>query len=109
MVFQWSVQSSMASMSWSTDLNAARRRRRLVIWRNQSSTRLSQLLEVGVKCRWIRRWRASQARMLGCFWVSGFLSSGSLHGSDRDDRSPYGEGCSSAGLSPRLPYVRLLG
>ena len=44
--------------------------RRLVICRNQSSTRFSQLLEVGVKCRWTRLWRASQARTLGCLWVA---------------------------------------
>jgi hypothetical protein len=40
-----------------------------VISRNQRSTRLSQLDEVGVKCRWNRGCWASYALVSGCLWV----------------------------------------
>jgi hypothetical protein len=59
----------MASINSSTDRNAARRSRRLVIWWNHNSTRFSHELDVGVKCRWTRRCLASHARTFGCVCV----------------------------------------
>ncbi len=35
-----------------------------------TSTRFSQLPEVGVKCSWMRGLRASQRCTLGCLWVA---------------------------------------
>ena len=47
---------------------------RRMVWRvrmeKKHSTRLSQGPEVGVKWRWIRGLRASQAVTVGCLWVA---------------------------------------
>ena len=47
-----------------------RRRALSVSSRNHRSTRFSQELEVGVKCRWKRGWAAIHAFTAGCLWVA---------------------------------------
>jgi hypothetical protein len=61
----------MASMTSGKLVNVPRLRRRSVSSLNQRSTRLSQELDVGVKCRCqrARRGWASQSRISGALWA----------------------------------------
>ena len=63
---QCSVQSSMASVSWSTEVKVPRRRRLSVSSPNHRSTRFSHDEEVGVKWRWNRVCFASHLATLAC-------------------------------------------
>ena len=67
--FQPSMNRVMASISSRTEPKVPRRMACRVMIPKKISTRLSQDPEVGVKCRVIRGWRASQAVTVGCLWA----------------------------------------
>ena len=69
---RWFQPSMKRRMALSRSATLAKLPRRIA-WRvmipKNTSTRFIQLAEVGVKCRWIRGWRASHAATLGWVWV----------------------------------------
>jgi hypothetical protein len=67
--FQASMNRSMAAMRSATVGKLPRRSAWRVMIEKNASTRFSHEPEVGVTCRVIRGWRASQARTAGCLWV----------------------------------------
>lgn len=68
--FQALIQARMSASRSTTERWAERRSFRLISSANQRSTRLSQELLVGVKCRWNRRCLSSQAFTAGVLWVA---------------------------------------
>jgi hypothetical protein len=56
-------------MSSRTESKLPRRMAWRVMIPKKISTRFNQDPEVGVKCRVIRGWRASQAVTVGCLWA----------------------------------------
>src|SRR3954462_10038382 len=68
--FQAAMKRSIAAMRSATVGKLPRRRAWRVMIEKNASTRFNQDPDVGVKRRYTRGWRVSQARTAGCLWVA---------------------------------------
>src|SRR3954468_12390627 len=84
--FQVSIQARMSALSWRTERRAPQRELLGLSSANQRSTRFSQELDVGVKCRTNRGCAVSHVWIAGVLWVL-LLSSTTWTSSSARDRA----------------------